>query len=351
MVQRQHATLWTWKLGFESLFPSKKTLRKHLGVLVLTQLPQHTADRIEVSTEIMAKIASFLMTRGKGLSLLITMLVGALLPQVHILSFLVQYLLILMLFFAFLDIEFKPRALQTSVLWVLLANVAIAFAFYAVIIRFDTTLALSAFMTAIAPTAIAAPVIIGFIGRQVEYVVACVVLTNLANAVIVPLVLPSLLDTNVQISVWDVLRPVMLVMFVPLILSGLVPLFSPTVQVFIRKGKAYSFPIWLFNLFIISANASDFLRNGNKDSIPMLVIIALVSLLICIINFGVGALLGGRSHWQEASQSLGQKNLAFVIWIALTFINPLVAMGPTFYILYHHVYNSWSIYQFERRRA
>ena len=110
------------------------------------------------------------------------------------------------------------------------------------------------------------------------------------------------------------------------------------------------FPIWLINLLIISANASDFLRHRNTESVSMLAIIALISLVICIINFGLGAYLGGRSHWQEASQSLGQKNLSFVIWIALTFINPLVAMGPTFYILYHHLYNSWSIYQFEKRR-
>ncbi|MFT3895414.1 MAG: hypothetical protein QM730_27630 [Anaerolineales bacterium] len=120
---------------------------------------------------------------------------------------------------------------------------------------------------------------------------------------------------------------------------------------FIRKGKTYSFPIWLINLFIISANASNFLRNENPDSISVLLIIALISLVLCIVNFSLGALLGGRTHWQEASQSLGQKNLSFVIWIALTFINPLVAMGPTFYILYHHLYNSWSIYQFERKRT
>ena len=78
--------------------------------------------------------------------------------------------------------------------------------------------------------------------------------------------------------------------------------------------------------------------------------IAFVSLIICIVNFSVGALLGGREHWKESSQSLGQKNLSFVIWVALTFINPLVAMGPMFYILYHHLYNSWLIYQFERKR-
>ena len=32
---------------------------------------------------------------------------------------------------------------------------------------------------------------------------------------------------------------------------------------------------------------------------------------------------------------------------ALTFINPTVAMGPVFYIL-SSLYNSWSIYQFEK---
>lgn len=299
----------------------------------------------------MTKLGSFLRTQGKGLSLLLMMLLGALVPQAHVFSFLIQSFLMVMLFFAFLDIEFRPETFQKSVLWVLFVNVAVAFLSYAAIVRIDLTLALAAFMTAIAPTAIAAPVIISFLQREVEYVVTSVVLTNIASAVIVPIVLPSLLGAEIKISVWEVLQPVLIVMFVPLILSRLAARLPLIAQSIIRQGKAFSFPIWLFNLFIISANASNYLRNGDPDSIPTLVIIALISLLICILNFGVGALLGGTSHWQEASQSLGQKNLSFVIWIALTFINPLVAMGPVFYILYHHLYNSWSIYQFERKRA
>jgi len=301
--------------------------------------------------EKLSQLKLFLQTQGKGLSLLLTMLVGALFPQFGWFSFLIQYLLMVMLFFAFLDIEFKPQTFHKSVLWILLANAAVAFVSYAILAPFNIILALAAFMTAIAPTAIAAPVIIGFIQREVEYVVAAVLLTNIASAIIVPIALPSLLGTSVQISVWEVLQPVLVVMFVPLILSRLIERLPSVAQDIFRKGKVFSFPIWLINLFIISANASNFLRNDNTDSISTLAIIALVSLVICIVNFGVGAVLGGRSHWQEASQSLGQKNLSFVIWIALTFINPLVAMGPMFYILYHHLYNSWSIYQFERKRA
>jgi BASS family bile acid:Na+ symporter len=299
----------------------------------------------------MAKVGSFLAGQGKGLSLLFTMLVGALVPQAQAFSFLIQYLLMVMLFFAFLDIEFRPQKFQKSVLWVLLANVAVSFVSYMMIAQFNLMLALAAFMTAIAPTAIAAPVIISFIQREVEYVVASVVLTNIASALIVPLVLPSLLGKVIQISVWEVLQPVLVVMFVPLLLAQLVSRLPEEAQSIIRMGKVSSFPIWLVNLFIISAKASDFLRNDNTDSISTLAVIAFVSLVICIVNFSVGALLGGQEHWREASQALGQKNLSFVIWIALTFINPLVAMGPMFYIVYHHIYNSWSIYRFEKERV
>lgn len=297
-----------------------------------------------------SRTPSFLKTYGKVFGLLVTMLLGALLPGLHRFSPLIQYLLMLMLFLAFLDIEFKPQAFRSGVLWVLLANVALAFISYALLVSFDTLLAMAAFMTAIAPTAIAAPVIMSFLEGEIEYVIAAVLVTNVSSAVIIPLALPVLLGAQVQISVWEVLGPVLTVMLLPLMLARLATYLSPKTQHLIRKAKPYSFLIWLANLLIVSANASHFLRNENPGSFLMLAGMALISLALCIVNFGVGALLGGRRNWQEASQSLGQKNLSFVIWIALTFINPLVAMGPTFYILYHHLYNSWSIYQFEKRR-
>jgi BASS family bile acid:Na+ symporter len=299
-----------------------------------------------------SRINSFFKIYGKVFGLLVTMALGALFPQVHVFSFLIQYLLMLMLFFAFLDIKFKLHTFQTSVLWVLLANLAVGFLSYALLISFDQTFALTAFMTAMAPTAIAAPVIMSFIKGKIEYVITAVLVTNVSSAVIIPVTLPFLIDaqSQVQISVWEVLEPVLIVMFVPLILAQLAARLPSETQDFLRKGKQFSFPIWLVNLFIISANASNFLRNEDTNSLSTLLVIALISLVLCVVNFGLGALLGGRQNWQEASQSLGQKNLSFVIWIALTFINPLVAMGPTFYILYHHLYNSWSIYQFEKRR-
>lgn len=299
-----------------------------------------------------SQLKSFIRIYGKVFGLLATMALGAFFPQAHVFSILIQYLLMVMLFFSFLDIKFTPQTFQKSVLWILLANLAVGFLSYALLISFDSIFALTAFMTAIAPTAIAAPVIMSFIRGEIEYVIAAVLVTNLSSAVVIPVTLPFLLgaETQLQISVWEVLQPVLVVMFVPLLLGQAASYLPSETQGFLRKGKQFSFVIWLINLFLISANASNFLRKEDAGSLSTLVVIALISLVLCIVNFGLGALLGGKQNWQEASQSLGQKNLSFVIWIALTFINPLVAMGPTFYILYHHLYNSWSIYRFEKRR-
>ena len=299
-----------------------------------------------------SQVNSFFKIYGKVFGLLATMALGALFPQAHVFSFLIQYLLMVMLFFSFLDIEFRLQTFQKSILWILFANIMVAFISYALLAAFDTTLALTAFMTAIAPTAIAAPVIMSFIKGHIEYVVAAVLVTNISSAIIIPVSLPFLLgaQVDIQISVWEVLEPVVIVMFVPLILARLVSYIPMGTRRFLRTGKRFSFAIWLLNLFLISANASSFLRQEDASSLNTLLVIALISLVLCMINFGLGAVLGGRQNWQEASQSLGQKNLSFVIWIALTFINPLVAMGPTFYILFHHLYNSWSIYRFEKQR-
>jgi BASS family bile acid:Na+ symporter len=176
----------------------------------MTSPQQGSVDELMIS-----QFNSLFKIYGKVFGLLATMVVGALFPRAHTLSFLIQYLLMAMLFFAFLDIEFKPEMFQRSVLWILLANVAVACGSYAVFTPFDMTLALAAFMTAIAPTATAAPVLIGFIGGKIEYVVTAVLFTNLSIAVIIPVTLPFLLGAQVQISVWQVLKPVLITMFVP----------------------------------------------------------------------------------------------------------------------------------------
>ncbi len=293
---------------------------------------------------------NWLTSNGKVVSLLVTMLIGISFPQAYVLTFLVQYLLMVMLFFSFFDLQIDHSSFRTGAIKVLIANLVTGFGWYFLFLLVNHELAMTAFITAIAPTAISSTVIIGFIRGRVDFMVAAVLLTNIIIALVVPFAIPHIVGTDAKISTWDVLLPVLITMFVPLILARLTAFLPGSVKTVLRSGKKIAFPIWLLNLFIISAKASHFIFTEGSATFFDLIQIAGLSLVICVVNFIIGAILGGREYWQESSQALGQKNNSFAIWIALTFINPLAAMGPTIYILYHNLYNTWQIYRFEKKQ-
>jgi BASS family bile acid:Na+ symporter len=101
--------------------------------------------------------------------------------------------------------------------------------------------------------------------------------------------------------------------------------------------------MWVTAIFLITANASDFIRQHAETPHRVLLQIALASLLVCIANFSVGRWIGGREFSREASQSLGQKNTTFTIYLALTYASPVVALGPTCYVIWHNLWNSWQL--------
>ncbi|MBI5961677.1 MAG: hypothetical protein HY866_23265, partial [Chloroflexi bacterium] len=281
---------------------------------------------------------------GRTLALGLAMLAGALTPQAHNLSSVIPYLLITMLFFAFLDITVSRQVFSKSILAVLAANLSIAFLAFIIVGQFDSDLALVAFMTGITPTAAAAPVFVGFLGGRVDYVLASVLLTNVSVAAVIPFALPLVVGTSMHVSTWEVLQSVLLVVFAPMVLAGAFHYLPGKAQIEIRRFKRYSFALWLMVLFFVSSKATYFMRHDLTVTGARLAEIALISLVICMINFGVGSLLGGKEYRREASQSLGQKNNSFTIWLALTFVSPLAALGPTFYVVYHNLYNSLQLY-------
>jgi BASS family bile acid:Na+ symporter len=115
-----------------------------------------------------------------------------------------------------------------------------------------------------------------------------------------------------------------------------------------RLGNV-TFGAWVTAIFLITAHASEFLRHQTHLSPTVLFEVAALSLLTCIASFTLGRLIGGRAFAPEASQALGQKNTTFTIYLAMTYANPLVALGPTFYVLWHNLWNSWQLHRHHRR--
>lgn len=284
--------------------------------------------------------------------ILTAMVLGALLPQVHAVSWLVRWLVIWMLFVVFLQARFSRGVIHRSHFVLLVANFALGLGAWGLgQVVGGRDLALAAFFCGITPTAIAAPVITSFLKGRVSYVAGAFLLSNLAVAASLPIILPWVLGRPTPEAFAQVTQSMGLLVFSPLALAWLVRRLHPAAADWPRRLSNVSFAVWVAAIFLITANASNFLRTQTGLSRTVVLEIAVASLAVCAASFGLGRLIGGREFAREASQSLGQKNTTFTIYLAMTYASPLVALGPTFYVIWHNLWNSWQLHQHGVREA
>ncbi len=287
----------------------------------------------------------------RTLALVLSFVLGACVPQAHVLSWLIRWLIMGMLFVVFLRTRLSRDALHRSHLWLFAANLAMSFAGYGLgWVLGGREVALAIFFAGIAPTATAAPVVTSFLRGQVDYVVAAFLLSNIGVALLMPTLLPHVLGHPTPEACAQVAGTMALVVFAPMAAGWLVRTLHPQAADWPVKLRNVSFGAWVLALFLVTANAADFLRSQATVPHDTLALIASLSLLVCAANFGLGRVIGGTEHPREASQALGQKNTTFTIYLALTYANPLVALGPSFYVLWHNLWNSWQLHQASRRR-
>lgn len=279
-------------------------------------------------------------------AIIVAFLLGALIPQAHAFSQAIQWLIMGMLFLVFLCTTWTRQTLQRSHAWILAANLLMGFLGYA-LGHFvgGRDVALAGFFAGIAPTASAAPVIISFMRRDVTYVTAAFLVTNLSIAAALPFLLPWVLGSVDASLILRIVGSVALLIFTPLVLALVVRRIHPPAVAWPARLRDVSFGAWMLTLFLVMANASHFLRTQSGTPRTVVVEIAAVTLAICATNFSLGRLIGGRTYASEASQSLGQKNTSFTLWLALAYANPLVALGPTCYILWHNLWNGWQLHR------
>src|SRR5690606_30728790 len=113
-------------------------------------------------------------------------------------------------------------------------------------------------------------VIVSFLRGRVDYVVAAFLLTNVAVAALLPVLLPLVLDRATPEAFGQVLGSVGLVVFVPMAAAWLVRLVHPAATTWPGRLRNVSFGMWVGTIFLISANASSFLRT--HTDIPRLVL-------------------------------------------------------------------------------
>jgi BASS family bile acid:Na+ symporter len=292
---------------------------------------------------------NFAVLRAAGL--LLAFAVGGFLPALHAYSWLIRFLLIFMLFAVFLRIEPSWKMIHRSQFLAIGFNILFACALWQLFLLAGfPELATVAFFTAITPTATATAVIVSFIGGNVAYTVTTFMLSNLLISCCMPVLIPLVVGTPAIGITQHVLIRVLTVMLVPLALATLIRAFSKPVA--LKMGERLSvltFYAWLSLVILITAQARHFLDLQAQVPWILLGAIAGLSLVICATNFVVGYFLGRPQYGLECSQALGQKNNSFTVYLALTYANPLVALGPTLYVLWHNLWNAWQLYRHDKR--
>jgi len=274
---------------------------------------------------------------------------GILVPPAAAAAAAIRWLVMGMLFLVFLDTRLSRSSLRPSHLVLLAANVAMGFAAWGLgWVVGGRDVALAAFFAGITPTATAAPVVTSFLRGRVEYVVAAFLVTNLAIAALLPGFLPLVLGRTAPAVFGDVLASVGLVVFAPMAAAWLLRTVHAPAAGWPRRLRDLSFGMWVAVLFLVTANGSHFLHTHPELAVGAVVRIAAITAAVCAANFALGHLIGGREFGREASQSLGQKNNSLTIYLALAYAGPLVALGPTCYVVWHNLWNSWQIHRSRR---
>ena len=144
----------------------------------------------------------------------------------------------------------------------------------------------------------------------------------------------------------DILARVTQMIIAPFVVSQLCRWLTPKAARWIGNHSMISFYIWLFSLVVIVGKTTNFIVERGTEYIREEMLLAVVALVVCLTQFGVGHWLGKKYGDKAAGgQALGQKNTVLAVWMAMEFLNPLACIAPTAYIVWQNIVNSYQIYK------
>jgi len=204
----------------------------------------------------------------------------------------------------------------------------------------------------IGPAATAAPVVTAKIGGNINTMTAFVVLSSFASALMIPAVFP-LLERGVGLDFWSafliILEKLAMVLVLPLALGWFMQHYARRLCDRIVSIPDLSFYLWAVQLSVTSGVT---VRNivHCEAGLPLLSMIALLSLVLCFVLFLVGRSVG-RHLGEEinSGQASFQKNTALSIWVAYAYLNPVASVGAGCYVLWQNIINSLELWEYRRK--
>ena len=280
-----------------------------------------------------------------------------------------------MLFFTFCKVNPLDLRLHKWHWVVLVTQLVFSFGTYAGILHFtgNPILAQGLLMCFIMPTATAAPIIAGKMGGSIQNLTTFTLLSNFATAIIVPATFP-LIYPAADMSFWPafllILRRIAPLLLGPFFAAWIVRMIYKwrTKKEFVLPVKIAVVPfyLWVCSIIVLSSVVTETVISNFQYQISNILILLVSSFFICLIQFGLGKLIGywlpapskGRDYQDvlinpaaapktmagvssiTAGQAFGQKNTSLGVWMANTFLDPMSSLGAAAYIVWQNLFNS-----------
>ncbi|MBE6181210.1 MAG: transporter [Rikenellaceae bacterium] len=258
-------------------------------------------------------------------------------------------LIFLMLFVTFCRV--KPHQMRLSSMhgWLLLFQIVMSLGVYGLLRPFDGVVAQGAMICILAPVAMAAVVIGGMLGANVATMATFSLLCNMAIALLSPIILTF--TGSGECTFTQILARVAPLLIMPFAMAQCCRLFVPKAAQWIGDHSLISFYMWLVSLIVIIGRTTTFILDLHNASLATETWLAVSALVICLVQFKVGRMIGRRYGDPPAGgQSLGQKNTVLAVWMAQSFLDPIASIAPTAYIVWQNLVNSYQIYRQEREK-
>ena len=264
------------------------------------------------------------------------------------LSFLTPYLIFVMLFLTYCNLKLNQMRLSRLHLWLILIQVLGSLGLYLLLAPVNITIAQGGMICVLAPTGTAAPVITGMLKGNVASLTAYSLVSNMCVALAAPVIF-SLVGSYQSLPFLDsflaISQRIIVLLFFPFGLAMLLQKFTPVLTTKIGSFSGLSFYLWSLALCVVTGRTVVFILKQNGSSHLTEIVVALVALLMCVIQFVVGRGIGKRYDDTVAGgQGLGQKNTILAIWMAQMYLNPIASIGPGAYVLWQNIINSYQVW-------
>ncbi len=294
-------------------------------------------------------------TQWRSIGLVLSFVLGfAFYEQLAGLRWVTPYSIGLMLFFSFIGLDVaKLRPQKSHLRLMLFLQLSWLLAWGIPALCGYPMHAEAFFFCAAAPIATASPVIISLMKGRVEYMTTAMLLSHITFILIIPLVLPFVVQAEGSgyfELVTMVLRQVGLLLLLPFLMVVIIRALYPKSKAWGGRLGNLSLLVWIFNLTIITASGVENISSKGltfTDIWPL----AAGAAVICALGFFGGYRLGRPELSKEFSQGLGQKNTILTLFIASQpYAHPLAYVAPAFYVIFHNMANAVQISLAARRQ-